>query len=122
MSLTENRQNHGGLKPCMAQHSDGRSQQQPMSWMQRAWFGFSWATLGFLLAGCNRLRITGAEHVPAGGGVLLAANHRSIVDTLLIPWANLTKVKLEVVWAPAKAELFAIPLLNRLITSWGAFP
>jgi 1-acyl-sn-glycerol-3-phosphate acyltransferase len=29
---------------------------------------------------------------------------------------------LEVVWAPAKAELFNIPVLNHVITSWGAFP
>jgi 1-acyl-sn-glycerol-3-phosphate acyltransferase len=54
--------------------------------------------------------------------VLLVANHLSIFDTLLIPWANLSKVRLEVVWAPAKVELFAIPLLNRIIASWGAFP
>ena len=122
MSLAENRRNRGGLKSLTGGNRARRSQQQAMSWAQRAWFGFSWVALGLLLAGCNRLRITGAEHVPAGGGVLLAANHRSIVDTLLIPWAILAKVKLEVVWAPAKAELFEVPLLNRLITSWGAFP
>jgi 1-acyl-sn-glycerol-3-phosphate acyltransferase len=46
----------------------------------------------------------------------------SIFDTLLIPWANVAKVRLEVVWAPAKAELFEIPIINRIITSWGAFP
>lgn len=54
--------------------------------------------------------------------MLLAANHLSIVDTLLIPWANIAKVQLEVVWAPAKAELFEVPLINRIIASWGAFP
>jgi 1-acyl-sn-glycerol-3-phosphate acyltransferase len=52
----------------------------------------------------------------------LAANHLSIFDTLLIPWANIAKVRFEVVWAPAKAELFEIPLINRIIASWGAFP
>jgi 1-acyl-sn-glycerol-3-phosphate acyltransferase len=93
-----------------------------MSLQKRAWFGFSWLVLGLFFAGFNRLKITGAEHVPPGGGVLLAANHLSIFDTLLIPWANLSKVRLEVVWAPAKAELFAIPVLNRIIASWGAFP
>jgi 1-acyl-sn-glycerol-3-phosphate acyltransferase len=40
----------------------------------------------------------------------------------LIPWANIAQGRLEVVWAPAKAELFAIPLISRLIVSWGAFP
>jgi 1-acyl-sn-glycerol-3-phosphate acyltransferase len=93
-----------------------------MSPVKRAWFGFSWLALGLFLAGFNRLQITGAEHVPPGGGVLLAANHLSLFDTLLIPWVNIAKVRLEVVWAPAKAELFAIPLINRIIASWGAFP
>jgi 1-acyl-sn-glycerol-3-phosphate acyltransferase len=96
--------------------------QQSMSLGQRAWFGFSWLALGAFLAGLNRLKIVGAEHVPPGGGVLLAANHLSIVDTLLIPWINIARVRLEVVWAPAKAELFDIPIINHIIASWGAFP
>jgi 1-acyl-sn-glycerol-3-phosphate acyltransferase len=93
-----------------------------MSLRKRAWFRFSWLALGAFLAGLNRLQVTGAEHVPPGGGVLLAANHVSIFDTLLIPWVNIAKVRLEVVWAPAKAELFDIPVINHIIASWGAFP
>jgi 1-acyl-sn-glycerol-3-phosphate acyltransferase len=94
----------------------------PMPLGKRAWFGFSWLALGAFLAGLNRLKVIGAEHVPPGGGVLLAANHLSIFDTLLIPWVNIAKVRLEVVWAPAKAELFDIPIVNHIIASWGAFP
>lgn len=89
---------------------------------KRAWFRFSWLALGLFFKGVNRLTIRGTEHVPPGGGVLLAANHRSIFDTLLVPWVNIAAVGLEVVWAPAKAELFEIPFVNRIITSWGAFP
>ena len=96
--------------------------QRPMSLGKRLWFGFSWLALGAFLAGLNRLKVTGVEHVPPGGGVLLAANHLSIFDTLLIPWVNIAKVRLEVVWAPAKAELFDIPVINHIIASWGAFP
>lgn len=96
--------------------------QRPMSLGKRFWFGVSWMALGTFLAGLNRLKVTGAEHVPPGGGVLLAANHVSIFDTLLIPWVNIAKVRLEVVWAPAKAELFDIPVINHVIDSWGAFP
>ena len=70
---------------------------QLMSLRKRVWFGFSWLALGAFLAGLNRLKVTGAEHVPPGGGVLLAANHLSIFDTLLIPWVNIAKVRLEVV-------------------------
>ncbi|HSF33241.1 MAG TPA: lysophospholipid acyltransferase family protein [Candidatus Tectomicrobia bacterium] len=93
-----------------------------MSCGKRVWFRLSWLALGTFLAGLNRLKITGVEHVPAGGGVLLAANHVSIFDTLLVPWVNIAKVRVEVVWAPAKAELFDIPIINRIIASWGAFP
>ena len=32
-----------------------------------------------------RPRVTGREHVPAHGPVLLASNHLSAVDTILIP-------------------------------------
>jgi 1-acyl-sn-glycerol-3-phosphate acyltransferase len=96
--------------------------QQSMSLKKRLWFRFSWLVLGTFLAGLNRLKVTGAEHVPPGGGVLLAANHLSLVDTLLIPWVNIAKVRLEVIWAPAKAELFNIPVINHIIASWGAFP
>jgi 1-acyl-sn-glycerol-3-phosphate acyltransferase len=111
-----------GFRRDRAQPGAVVSSQQPMSLGKRAWFGFSWLTLGAFLAGLNRLEITGAEHVPPGGGVLLAANHLSIFDTLVIPWVNIAKVRLEVVWAPAKAELFAIPVINHIIASWGAFP
>jgi 1-acyl-sn-glycerol-3-phosphate acyltransferase len=89
---------------------------------KRLWFRISWLALGAFWIGCNRLKVTGAEHVPPGGGVLLAANHLSIFDTLLIPWVNIAKVRLEIVWAPAKAELFDIPVINHIIASWGAFP
>jgi 1-acyl-sn-glycerol-3-phosphate acyltransferase len=89
---------------------------------KRVWFRLSWLALGLLFKGVNRLTISGTEHLPPGGGVLLAANHLSIFDTLLIPWANIAAVGLEVVWAPAKAEIFEIPVVNRIIRSWGAFP
>jgi 1-acyl-sn-glycerol-3-phosphate acyltransferase len=111
-----------GFRRDRAQPGEMVCSQQPMSLGKRAWFGFSWLALGAFLAGLNRLEITGAEHVPPGGGVLLAANHLSIFDTLVIPWVNIAKVRLEVVWAPAKAELFAIPVINHIIASWGAFP
>jgi 1-acyl-sn-glycerol-3-phosphate acyltransferase len=96
--------------------------QAPMGVGQRLWFRFSWLVLAVFFKGLNHLKISGSEHVPAGGGVLFAANHLSIFDTLLIPWVNIAAVSLEVVWAPAKAELFDLPVVNHLITSWGAFP
>src|SRR5260370_27926647 len=32
-----------------------------------------------------RPRVTGAEHVPASGGAILAANHLSVVDSVFLP-------------------------------------
>jgi 1-acyl-sn-glycerol-3-phosphate acyltransferase len=69
-----------------------------------------------------RVRIEGAEHIPAQGGVLLASNHISLIDPVLISYAVMATQGVQIVWAPAKAELFRVPLLRRLITSLGAFP
>ena len=79
----------------------------------------SWSVSGRAAIGS---KMAGAEHVPPGGGVLLAANHLSIFDTLLIPWVNIAKVRLEVVWAPAKAELFDIPCTESHHCQLGGFP
>ncbi len=32
-----------------------------------------------------RPKVTGAEHVPAAGGAILAANHQSVVDSIFLP-------------------------------------
>jgi 1-acyl-sn-glycerol-3-phosphate acyltransferase len=32
-----------------------------------------------------RPRVTGAEHVPASGGAIIAANHQSVVDSVFLP-------------------------------------
>lgn len=48
-----------------------------------------------------RARIEGAEHVPARGGAILASNHVSAADTLILPALLRRRVTF-----PAKAELF----------------
>src|SRR3954451_23941499 len=35
--------------------------------------------------GCVRIHTDGREHVPDGGPVILAANHRSFLDSMFIP-------------------------------------
>jgi 1-acyl-sn-glycerol-3-phosphate acyltransferase len=69
--------------------------------LMRAWF---------------RMRVEGAEHVPASGPVILASNHRSNMDPVLLAAA----VRRPVAYM-AKAELFVWPLgpILRLI---GQFP
>jgi 1-acyl-sn-glycerol-3-phosphate acyltransferase len=69
-----------------------------------------------------RVRIEGGEHIPVHGGVLLASNHLSMLDTLLIPYSVMAIQGMHIVWAPSKAELFRLPLLRHILASWGAFP
>ena len=70
----------------------------------------------------NRMQIVGAEQIPASGGVLFAANHISGYDTIFIPAAVLSRHPWQMLWAPAKEELFRNPLLGAMFRSWGAFP
>lgn len=86
-----------------------------------------WSTLAAFVVGVyasllNRFRITGAENIPPSGGVLIASNHISGYETVFLPWAVIRKFPLQMVWAPAKEELFRNPFLGLLFRSWGAFP
>jgi 1-acyl-sn-glycerol-3-phosphate acyltransferase len=40
---------------------------------------------GPFLRGLARPKVTGAEHVPASGGAILASNHLSVVDSIYLP-------------------------------------
>lgn len=63
------------------------------------------------------LRSRGREHVPATGPVLLAANHVSVLDPVLIAAVTPREVSFL-----AKAELFDVPLLGGLIRRLNARP
>ena len=64
-----------------------------------------------------RPRVTGREHVPAHGPVLLASNHLSAVDTILIPSFSPRKVQFL-----AKASLFSTPIGGWFFRHIGAIP
>ena len=64
-----------------------------------------------------RPRIVGREHVPAHGPVLLASNHLSAFDTILLPSFSPRKVQFL-----AKASLFKSGLGRWFFTSIGAIP
>ncbi|MGE3539399.1 MAG: lysophospholipid acyltransferase family protein [Candidatus Tectimicrobiota bacterium] len=90
--------------------------------MKRPWLWLVYTlTRAFFRLRC-RLRIEGSEHIPAQGGVLIASNHLSAYDTFLLPYTILTSQGLQVIWSPAKAELFQRPWLAHFLTSVGAFP
>ncbi|MFC3745826.1 lysophospholipid acyltransferase family protein [Paenibacillus sp. GCM10012306] len=63
------------------------------------------------------LRIIGRDNLPKEGGVLLCANHISLLDPMTIGIKLKRKVKYM-----AKAELFEVPVLGWLIRQLGAFP
>ncbi|KHL94345.1 acyl-phosphate glycerol 3-phosphate acyltransferase [Paenibacillus sp. IHB B 3415] len=73
--------------------------------------------LRFIYAILFPLKIVGRENVPKEGGVLLCANHISLLDPMTIG----IKLKRQVKYM-AKAELFTVPVLGWLIKQLGAFP
>ncbi|WP_321366598.1 lysophospholipid acyltransferase family protein [uncultured Desulfuromusa sp.] len=93
-----------------------------VSFVRRFWVTISSAVVRFYASILNRFEVVGAENIPAGGGVLLAANHISAYDTVFIPAAVVKKYPWQMVWAPAKEELFRNPLIGAIYRSWGAFP
>lgn len=65
-----------------------------------------------------RLRVEGRRNIPATGAVLIVCNHISQVDPPVLGVAALPRKSHYM----AKAELFRIPLLRRIIYRLGAFP
>lgn len=70
----------------------------------------------------NRFIIKGGDNIPHDGPVLIASNHISAYDTIFLPWAVIRYNPLQMLWAPAKEELFENVFLRLIYTSWGAFP
>ncbi len=69
-----------------------------------------------------RTRVTGRENVPAEGAVLLASNHLSFIDSMVIPLSSPRRVRYL-----AKAEYFTAPgiggwFTRTLFTALGALP
>jgi 1-acyl-sn-glycerol-3-phosphate acyltransferase len=92
-----------------------------VSFFRRCWVTFSSHVIGSYASLLNRFRIVGAEKIPAKGGVLIASNHISAYDTIFLPWAVNRTNRLQMLWAPAKEELFkGFP--GWLYSTWGAFP
>jgi 1-acyl-sn-glycerol-3-phosphate acyltransferase len=93
-----------------------------VSLLRRFWVTFSIWVIGCYASAINRFSVKGAERIPRSGGVLIASNHISAYDTIFLPWAVIRRNPLQMLWAPAKEELFVNRLLGLLYRSWGAFP
>jgi len=93
-----------------------------ISLLQRFWVTFSIHVVGFYASFLNRLVVKGAGNIPSSGGVLLVSNHISAYETIFLPWAVIRHHPFQMLWAPAKEELFAKTFQRLIYTSWGAFP
>jgi 1-acyl-sn-glycerol-3-phosphate acyltransferase len=93
-----------------------------VSLLRRLWVTFSIWVIGCYASLLNRFRIEGAEVIPSSGGVLIASNHISAYDTIFLPWAVIRSHPLQMLWAPAKEELFQNRVMGLVYRSWGAFP
>lgn len=64
-----------------------------------------------------RVRLEGAERIPATGGCILVANHESLIDPWILCLATTRRVRFM-----AKAELWRYPGLRWLMDAYGTFP
>ncbi len=90
--------------------------------LQRFWVTFSVYVVGFYASVLNRFISKGSSNIPQSGPVLLASNHISAYETIFLPWAVIRNHPFQMLWAPAKEELFAKPFQRIIYSSWGAFP
>ena len=93
-----------------------------ISILRRGWITFSAYAVGFYASLLNRFIVKGADNIPSDGGVLVLSNHISAYETIFLPWAVIRQYPFQMLWAPAKEELFAQPFQRLIYSSWGAFP
>jgi 1-acyl-sn-glycerol-3-phosphate acyltransferase len=93
-----------------------RRLQQPKGWA----FGFCVAVLEPLLVLLTKRRWKGGENIPASGGCVLAVNHVSYVDPLTC--AHFVYAYGRIVRFLAKAEMFEVPVVGRIVRSAGQIP
>lgn len=79
----------------------------------RFWWWLAYGLAVFLF----RLRVEGRYNVPRSGAVVVASNHCSLPDPVIIGVAAGREL-----WYLAKAELFSIPFLGWLIRNLHAMP
>jgi len=90
--------------------------------LQRFWVTFSVYVVGVYASTLNHFIIKGNANIPGKGPVLLASNHISAYETIFLPWAVIKHNPFQMLWAPAKEELFEKPFQRLIYSSWGAFP
>ncbi len=81
------------------------------------WLFLKYVLLGPLLHLLFRPKVTGLEHVPREGGAIIAANHVSFLDPLLLPLVVPRRVMFL-----TKVKYIDKPLLRWILTGAGVIP
>jgi 1-acyl-sn-glycerol-3-phosphate acyltransferase len=81
-------------------------------------YWFAWIILRIFLTIFSRYKIIGLENVPRKGGVILVANHRTMMDPIVIGCS----IPFRRTYFMAKEELFRFKLFAIIINALGAFP
>ena len=76
-------------------------------------------TLGAILRCVFRVKIEGGENLPAEGAYIVACNHISDADPVILALSVKNRRQIRFM---AKKELFKVPLLAQLVKALGAFP
>lgn len=85
--------------------------------MNQAFYRFVHPIINWLARVLARVTITGTEHLPRSGGVLIVSNHLTYYDPLIVGMCFK-----RVVYYMAKIELYRNPVLAWFITQLQAFP
>jgi 1-acyl-sn-glycerol-3-phosphate acyltransferase len=104
--------------------SNGHEDTGPPRWYHTIWhvIGLLWWTV--IARVLNRVTVLGREYIPRHGAsnILICSNHISALDPFFI--AVVSMPRCSPVWwrAPAKEELFGLPIVKTILNTWGAFP
>lgn len=78
---------------------------------------FEWTAFRIWFRRLYRVEVTGGERIPADGGVIMVANHESLIDPWLLGLATRRPIRYM-----AKAELWNYPVLRTVMEWFGTFP
>lgn len=97
---------------------------QRIGFWTNIWHAIGLSFWHLIIKGLNRVDVRGGENIPERGerGVMLVYNHISAIDPFVIAVTSMPFFS-PVPWrAPAKEELFDIPVVRNIIATWGGFP
>jgi 1-acyl-sn-glycerol-3-phosphate acyltransferase len=94
----------------------------PGPWVERVTIFVVFHLVKLFLWLFTRIRVSGQENIPPGGGVLFLSNHISALDVFFIPWAIYTQFPQEVIRQVGKEELFHIPIVGWILSKIRGFP